>query len=233
LKHPWDGIIPEVDVLSFRKGPEFVDRPIDAGTKPALIIIDMTRAFVDSAYPTGWSETGYPAAAANAKLLAAARRFGYPVFFTKGYASPDYKPAPGERGLWRGTGSGRQVNPDLPPGDVIVDEITPIEGEIVINKGGKPSGFFGTPLTSLLIMAKVDTCIITGMTTSGCVRSTVLDAFQNNFSTIIPHEACADRSQVSHAVSLFDMHMKYSDVASVDATIAYMESVAVKELALA
>ena len=76
MKHPWDGIIPEVDALSFRKGTDFIDRPISAGTKPALIIVDMTRAFVDSAYPSGWSETGYPAAAANARLLAAARRFG-------------------------------------------------------------------------------------------------------------------------------------------------------------
>ena len=236
MKHPWDGIIPEVDALSFRKGPDFIDRPISAGTKPALIIVDMTRAFVESAYPSGWSETGYPAAAANARLLAAARRFGYPVYFTKGYADPNYKAKPAERGMWKGSasGSGRMLaDPTLPAGDVIVDEIAPIEGETIINKGGKPSGFFGTPLSSQLTYEKVDTVIVTGMTTSGCVRATVCDAFQYNLNIIIPHEACADRSQVSHAVSLFDLHMKYADVATVDATIAYMESVAVKELALA
>ena len=108
---------------------------------------------------------------------------------------------------------------------MIVDEIAPVAGEVVIDKGSKPSGFFGTQLASLLIYEGVDTCIVTGMTTSGCVRATVLDAFQYNFNVVIPHEACADRSQLSHAVSLYDMHMKYADVVSVDETIAYVRAV--------
>lgn len=231
MSHPWDGLIPEVDVLSFRKDAEFVDRPISAGTKPALVIIDMTRAFVDSAYPTGWSETGYPAAAANAKLLAAAREAGFPVYFTKAYPYVDYLPSPSQRGMWK-MGKRMAADPSLPPGDVIVDEITPLSTEIVVDKGSKPSGFFGTPLASMLIYEKVDTVIVTGMTTSGCVRATVLDAFQYNYNVIVPHDACADRSQVSHAVSLFDLHMKYADVASTDAVVEWMASVAGKVPAL-
>jgi nicotinamidase-related amidase len=66
------------------------------------------------------------------------------------------------------------------------------------------------------------------MTTSGCVRATVLDAFQHNFNVIVPQECCADRSQVSHAVSLFDLHMKYADVVSTDKAIDYVASVAGK-----
>ncbi len=231
MTHPWTGIVPDADVLSFRKDAEFVDRPITAGTKPALVIIDMTRAFVDSAYPTGWSETGYPATAANKKLLEAARAAGIPVYFTKAYPYVDYLPSPAQRGMWK-MGKRAAADPSLPPGDVIVDDLTPLSTETVIDKGSKPSGFYGTPLLSYLTFEKVDTVIVTGMTTSGCVRATVLDAFQANYNVIVPHEACADRSQLSHAVNLFDMHMKYADVASTDATIEYLASVAGKVPAL-
>lgn len=224
---PWEGLIPTEDALSFKKDAEFVDRDISAGTKPALIIVDMTRAFVDGRYPTGWTETGVPAATANAKLLAAAREAGIPVYFTKGYPYADYVPTPAQRGRWK-MGGRQTPDPSLAPGDVIVDEIAPIAGEVIIDKGSKPSGFFGTPLSSLLTYDAIDTCIVTGMTTSGCVRATVLDAFQYNYNVIIPHEACADRSQVSHKVSLFDLHMKYADVVSVDETIAYMQMVSGK-----
>ena len=112
------------------------------------------------------------------------------------------------------------------PGDVIVDDLAPRPGETVIHKQFKPSAFFGTPLASMLIAQRVDTTIVTGMTTSGCVRATVLDAFEHNFHAIVPHEACADRSQISHKVNLFDLHMKYADVVSVDETLDYLERIA-------
>ena len=107
-------------------------------------------------------------------------------------------------------------------GDVIVDELTPAEGELIIYKAGRPSGFSGTRLASYMIHAGADTAIVTGMTTSGCVRATVLDAFMSNFNVIIPFECAADRSQISHKVNLFDMHMKYADVISLDETIDYL-----------
>jgi nicotinamidase-related amidase len=224
--YPWEGIIPEEDIRAFR-GADGVARPIRAGTRPALIIVDMTRAFVDSRYPAGWSETGYPAVDANRRLLAAAREAGIPVYFTKQYPFPDHKPLPSARGRWK-SGTFNREDPSLPPGDVIVDELAPLPGETVIDKQQKPSGFFGTPLASLLIYEGVDTTIITGMTTSGCVRATVLDAFQYNFHVVIPFECVADRSQISHRVNLFDMHMKYADVASLDDTLAYLAAVTEK-----
>ncbi|GAB4241694.1 MAG: isochorismatase family protein [Elainellaceae cyanobacterium] len=219
--YPWQDVIPDVDLQSFCTGFDGADRPLEAGVKPALVIVDMTKAFVDSRYPTGWSETGYPAVAANRRLLNAARAAGIPIYFTKAYADPTYKPTPAQRGRWK-TGKRPTVDASLPPGDVIVDDLTPLPGEIVIDKHSKPSGFFGTPLASYLTYEGVDTTIITGMTTSGCVRATVLDAFQHNFNVIIPHECCADRSQISHKVSLFDMHMKYADVVSTDQAIDYV-----------
>jgi maleamate amidohydrolase len=222
---PWADLIPSRDVGSFGRGFDAESRPMSAGTRPALVVVDMTLAFVDSAYPTGHGDTGWPAVKANATLLAAARECGIPVFFTKAYADADHVVLPPERGRWKTQGS-PPVPAELPPGDVIVEELRPDPDEVVIHKGSRPSGFFGTPLVSHLIHAGADTVIVTGMTTSGCVRATVLDAFQYNFHVVVPHECAADRSQISHQVNLFDMHMKYADVVSLEETLGYLRSTA-------
>lgn len=223
--HPWDGLIPPDDVQSFAGGFDELHRQIDAGVRPALIVVDMTRAFVDSDYPTGWSPTGYPCVAANKQLLASARQIGIPIFFTKAYADPTYRPTLADRGRWKSR-TRKDADPSLPPADVIVEDLTPRADEIVITKGSKPSGFFGTPLASRLIYEGVDTVIVTGMTTSGCVRATVVDAFEHNFYVLVPHECVADRSQISHKVNLFDIHMKYADVVSLDEAQEYLQQVA-------
>lgn len=220
-RHPWSDVIPEEDLAAFHGGASTIERPLDVGSRPALVIVDMTRAFVDSAYSTGWSPTGLPAVAANKALLDAARAASVPVFFTKSFDDPQHTPSPAERGRWKPS-QGTKFDPSLPPGDVIVDELTPREGETVINKQLKPSAFSGTQLSSLLVFLGVDTVLVTGMTTSGCVRATVLDAFQSNLRVVVPHEACADRSQISHKVSLFDLHMKYADVVSLDSAVNYL-----------
>ena len=222
--HPWDDVIPAEDIASFAGGSAAIDRPLEAGERPALLIVDMTRHFVDSAYPTGWSPTGYPARDANVRLLDAARNVGIPIYFTKMHPDPEHAPTEAERGRWKASQT-RQPDPQLPPGDVIVDELAPRPGEVVIHKHFKPSGFFATPLASMLAGQQVDTVIVTGMTTSGCVRATALDAFEHDIYVVIPHEACADRSQISHKVNLFDLHMKYADVVSVDETIDYLQGV--------
>lgn len=219
---PWTDVIPEADLASFQREFADADRPLSAGRSPAVVVVDMTRAFVDSLYPTGWSETGGPALEANVRLLREARRAGIPVFYTKAYADPDHQRRPAERGRWKLNGSTAPLADGLPPGDVIPEEIAPTADDIVIDKGGKPSAFFGTPLASYLIHEGCDTVIVTGMVTSGCVRATVLDAFQYNFHVIVPYECSADRSQISHKVSLFDMHMKYADVVSLDETVGYL-----------
>ncbi|MGH9087597.1 MAG: isochorismatase family protein [Acidimicrobiales bacterium] len=224
IPKPWRDLIPNEDAEGFRDGFEHEDRPLTAGHRPAVVVVDMTRQFVDSAYPTGWSRTGRPAVVANRELLDAARATGIPVFFTKAHVDPNYVETPAERGRWKTSGR-RGVPEGTPPGDVIVDELAPIEGEVVIYKGYKPSAFYGTSLTSLLIYAGVDTVIVTGMTTSGCVRATVLDAFMNNLNVVVPYECVADRSQVSHKVNLFDMHMKYADVIRLTETLDYLVTV--------
>lgn len=211
---PWDDVIPAADKAVFARGEVAGSRAKDVGDRPALIIVDMTLEFVDSAYPTGWSETGYPAAESLSRLLSAARSAGLPVFFTKGWPASEPPQTPGELGLWKHGSADALPNSGTASGDVIVPQLAPEPGEVIINKGSKASAFFGTSLASLLTYLRVDTTIVAGMTTSGCVRATVLDAFQHNYRVLIPYECCADRSQLSHKVSLFDLHMKYADVVS-------------------
>jgi maleamate amidohydrolase len=222
MSFPWDGVIPDADIASFAGGHGTIERPLRVGERPALLIVDMTYNFVDSRYPTGWSPTGEPAVAANAQLLRHARMSGTPVIFSKMFEDPEHEATAGEGGRWKPSQSAA-ADPTLPPGDVIVPDLDPQRGELVLAKGFKPSAFFGTTLASWLIYEHVDTLIITGMSTSGCVRATALDAFQYNFHVVVPHEACADRSQISHQVTLFDLHMKYADVAPVRQVCDYLD----------
>jgi maleamate amidohydrolase len=224
---PWNGVIPDDDLAVFATGHLPEDRPITAGERPALLIVDMTLEFVDSGSPVGFSDTGYPAVEQNKRLLDAWRERSLPVYFSNIFPSPDYPGTRAEYGLWKSP----DADPSPRPGDVIVDALAPREGEIVIHKGGKPSAFFGTPLASLLVVERVDTVVVTGMSTSGCVNATVIDAFSNNYRVIVPFEACADRSQISHAVGLFDMHMKYADVVSVDETLEWLAGLPQREAA--
>lgn len=222
-ERPWHGMIPQADRDSFRDARRLEDRGLAAGNHPSLIIVDMVRGCVDDAYPIGWSRTGLPAVRANERLLSVARDLKIPIFFTKDWPQVEPSLTAAERGLWKGGGG----VPDkrLPSGDVIVESLTPREGEIVITKGSKPSGFFGTPLASYLTYFGVDTTIITGMLTSVCVRSTAVDAFQHNYRVVIPYECVADHSQISHRVSLFDLHMKHADVTSLEETLGYLREV--------
>jgi nicotinamidase-related amidase len=224
---PWADVISAEDLAGFRADQDPAHRPMTAGSRPAVLVVDMTLAFVDSAYRTGHSPTGWPAVTTNATLLAAARARGLPVFFTDGFADPDHLMRPLERGKWKGTTpAGPPSEPAPFPGDSIVADLAPRADEIVIHKGMRPSAFFGTPLVSYLINARVDTVIVTGMSTSGCVRASVLDAFQYDFHVVVPFDCVADRSQLSHKVSLFDLHMKYADVVSLTETLTYLDSVA-------
>jgi len=88
----------------------------------------------------------------------------------------------------------------------------------------KPSGFFGTNMASYLTLLGCDSVIVTGTTTSGCVRATVLDAFSLNYRIALPEEACFDRSQASHAINLCDMNAKYADVVKTSEILAFLDS---------
>ena len=213
----WDDVIPEAERQIYAKGRMGEGR-VGMGEKPAIIVVDMTYGFVDSAFPLGHSETGYPAAAAIRRLLDRARPLGVPVF----YSLAKQGTSACERGRWKGGGAAANPGMRDPKANTIAHEIAPQPGDVVIAKTW-PSVFFGTDLPSHLMYHRVDTLIVTGMVTSGCVRGTAIDAFSYNLRVIIPQECVADRGQTSHKVALFEIHMKYGDVLPLDTVIAELE----------
>jgi nicotinamidase-related amidase len=100
--------------------------------------------------------------------------------------------------------------------------LEPRPGEAVLNKLFA-SAFFGTPLASLLTAAGADTVIVTGASTSGCVRATAVDVMQHGFRLVVPREAVGDRNPAAHEASLYDIDAKYGDVVSVDEVVAYLD----------
>jgi nicotinamidase-related amidase len=157
------------------------------------------------------------------RLIDACHNKGVPVIYTTGTVRADGW----DKGSWAWKSS-RTSEDTTPapgsnrPGNEIIDEIAPEPRDIVIEKL-KPSGFSGTPMMAFLNDVGADSVIVTGTTTSGCVRATVIDAFSLNLHTTVVEEACFDRSQASHAINLCDMHAKYADVLSTDEALAFIE----------
>lgn len=212
----WDDVIPDSDKRMFRKARMGGEGSF--GERPAVVVVDMSYGFVDSRYPLGNSEMGYPTANAIRSLLDTARLKNLPIFFTTGFSHSD----PSHKGRWK-SGGNDPAEDGLPDSNEIVEELSPLDSEVVIHKL-RPSAFFGTNLVNMLIFHKVDTLIVTGMTTSGCVRATVVDAFSYNYRVVVPIECSGDRAVVSHKVSLFDMQMKYAHVAPLADVLQRLET---------
>jgi nicotinamidase-related amidase len=196
-------VIPESDRALYEKSGW--GRRIGFGKKVAVLVVDMTRMFVEDSFPLGCSKTGRPAAQAISKLLDSAKQNGVPIIFTKPSSAKEFSIT------IQKIREEKLAALDVEGANEIVEPIMPSAGDIVIEKA-KPSGFIGTPLLGVLTYFNVDTIIVTGMVTSGCVRATVVDGFSYNFRVIIPIECVADRGDVPHNVNLFDMDMKYADV---------------------
>jgi len=202
------------------------------GSRPALVVIDVSYAFTGDVdepileamkkWRTSCGSAGWRAIPAIQELLESARRSRVPVFFSTGV---DPRPDGFDRGAW--SFKRTQSDDDRPKpvlkmrGNDIVEEVAPLPHEFVIEKL-KPSVFHGTPLLGYLVELGVDTLIACGTTTSGCVRATVLDAFNHNLRTAVVEEATFDRFESSHAMTLFDMDAKYADVVGVAAAVEYL-----------
>lgn len=191
------------------------------GQCPALLIIDVNYAFCgDCPEPIlesikRWSHScGAESWDAIAKIKPLAELFRakrMPVIYTTGVLRSDNWDAGGW--AWKNVRSAESAprpKMTLDP-NAIVPELAPQPQDIVVYKQ-KPSGFFGSNLLSYLNLLHCDSVIVTGTTTSGCVRATVLDAFSYNLRVTVAEEGCFDRSEASHALSLCDMHAKYADV---------------------
>jgi maleamate amidohydrolase len=180
------------------------------GERAAIVVIDMCRYFTEAKYPYAAPEVGKSVAAAIADLLVEGRRAGLPVIYTTQGDEKPYTPASAGRFPDKIIPLDSSFASDSRPHE-IVEEVAPQPGDDVIIKP-KPSVFFGTQLTSMLIYHRVDTLIITGVATSGCVRASVDHAFALNYRVIVPLEAVGDRAQMPHEANLFDMDTATADV---------------------
>lgn len=225
LRRPWDHLISENEQKAYRAAG--FGRPTGFGKRPALLIIDVQyrtvgterRPFWEAIkeFPTSCGEIAWDAVGNIARLLAVFRKNGWPVLYP--YVSPK-----------QGFDAGR-LSDKVPAimgiaakGYEFVAEVAPTEKDILVPKK-HPSAFFGTPLASYLINTGADTLVVTGCSTSGCVRGTVVDGFAYNFRVMVPQDAVFDRSEVSHAVNLFDMSEKYADVMPTENMLTALKSI--------
>lgn len=195
------------------------------GEKPALLLIDIYYSVLGfkrepifesmKTWPSSTGLEGWAAVDKTAELLAVARENGVPVVHVKGLQN-GMKPW-----VHRHRGPSK-LSPEMQKkGTEIVEEVKPIAGEVVIEKTA-PSGFQGTPLMFHLNSLGVDTLIVCGETTSGCVRATVVDGATARFRMGVVADCVFDRTEASHYMNLYDMHQKYSDVVSLEMAKGYL-----------
>ena len=191
---------------------------IGFGERPALLVVDMARAFCDPSFRVGADQT--PAVEAIAELLPPARERGVPVYYT----TVAYLPSGVDGGTFvRKIPALRDLLVDDPAATEIDARIAPVEGEVVLVKK-YPSAFFHTHLLSMLIGDRVDTVIVTGCSTSGCIRATVVDAVSYGYRVAVPEEAVSDRWPEPHAANLFDIDAKYGDVVPLAEALGYLRA---------
>lgn len=201
------------------------------GKRPAVLVIDVCYGLVgDKREPIldmikRWSnscgEEAWDALGPISATLDAARAKGLPVIYVTGR----YRKDRWDRGALMFKNA--RVAEFGQPGGIdpmeIVPQIAPQPTDILFYKQ-KPSAFFGTPLLSYLVLLGVDSLIVAGTSTSGCVRASVVDAFNHNYRVAVVGDACFDRGQASHAMSLFDMNAKYADVIDSGEAVAHIAS---------
>lgn len=215
IEHLWDDLLTEQDEQVISKGG-FDESGASAvwdsrgfGERPALLVIDVqtkntgpNEPIIDAidASPTAMGTLAWQALEHIQRLLAAARNTDVPVIYTRS-VPPAYDDP---------------THPDLD----IVEAIAPAEDDPVIDKA-YASPFNRTDIISLLTQQRIDTVVVTGGTTSGCVRATVVDAQSHGYSVVVPHECTFDRIDASHRVGLLDMWMKYAEVLDRDEVERY------------
>lgn len=205
------------------------------GRVPAVLVIDVTYGFVGKKglpileaikeHPNACGPAGWEAIPHIQTVLDAARRLGAPVFYTAGTT----RHVADNLGRWRD--KHRRTLERPPDTQVIVEEIGPADGGVLIEKT-KPSAFFGTPLTAILIDLGVDTVVVAGCTTSGCIRASVLDAFSYGFRVAVVEDGVFDRAELTNAVNLFDMDQKYANAMPAEQIAAYMDEIRAGRLGL-
>jgi maleamate amidohydrolase len=182
------------------------DSALGFGRNPAVIVVDFIRAYTEPGSPL-YAPAVVEAVKATMPLLEAARRKGIPVVYTRVL----YHPRGADGGLFvRKVPALRRMVEGEPLAE-IVPELPPKPDDVVLIKQ-YASAFFGTSLAAMLTARGIDTLVITGCSTSGCVRATAVDAMQYGFRPIVPRECVGDRHDGPHQANLFDINAKYGDV---------------------
>ncbi|MDE3100923.1 MAG: isochorismatase family protein [Chloroflexota bacterium] len=208
-RHCWDDVIDD----DTRRVYSAYERERWVGPRPAVLAVDLYNAVFEggprpvpelvAAYPSACGIDAWNAIGPLRQLLATARDAGLPVIYTTGETRSDAGVA--VRATRRG-GAAHGTHDYA-----FKEDLAPVEGDLVVRKQ-RASAFFGTPLVADLVQRGIDTVVVCGETTSGCVRASVVDAYSYGFHVVLAEECCFDRSALSHKVNLFDLHQKYADV---------------------
>ena len=193
------------------------DTAVGFGERPALLVIDFMRAYTEQESPF-FAAAVVDAVAETASLLRAARANGVPVLHTR----VEFHPSGIDGGLFvKKVPALRKLVAGEPLGE-FDPIVAPREDELVIVKN-YASSFFGTTLAATLTSLGIDTLILAGCSTSGCIRASAIDGIQHGFRVIVPRECVGDRHDEPHESNLFDINAKYGDVVSSGEVLAYME----------
>jgi maleamate amidohydrolase len=221
----WERVIPPEDLAVYSAAG--YGARTQPGSHPALIVIDVTWGFIGreplpilesiKRYPNSCGERGWATLGPIKSVTSKFREKGLPIFYTAGMSEDRAEHA----GRWRD----KHPRTLEQPGDAydVVDDILS-ESEGILVRKAKPSAFFGTPLIASLIDHGIDTLIVTGCTTSGCVRASVVDAFSFGLRVIVVEDGVFDRGEMTHAVNLFDMDQKYANVQTCEEVLRYVDA---------
>ena len=225
--HCWKDVV-SPDVLEIYRHYE---RKTFVGPSPALIAIDLYELAyqggarpvteVAKTYPSSCGEYAHAAIEPTRRLFAAARAAGLPAFYSTMDTRADSLPT-------KVTATKRRKVPVDPALYAIRADFKPQPGDVVITKQ-RASVFYGTPLAAHLTQLGIQTLIVCGESTSGCVRASAVDAHSHGFHVVLVEECCFDRSLLSHKVNLFDLHHKYADVMKLDEVVAHLGGLAVRK----
>jgi maleamate amidohydrolase len=215
----WDRFLTDQDKAHALRQPP-VERGI--GERPVLLMVDIYRnAFGDrrqplleaiETWPSSCGEAGWDALPRIRELLNVGRKLEIPVVHVTGLSElPSWR----EERLVDGRGADAELRARQ---FEIIEDVAPVDGEIVLRKAA-PSAFWGTPLAGLLHQLQADSLVVTGETTSGCIRATVVDACSFRYKVTVVEECVFDRTEAAHAINLFDIAHKYADVIGLSAAI--------------
>jgi maleamate amidohydrolase len=216
----WDRYLTERDRAVLAATSWAKRRPFGLGTAPAVLVVDLYYAalglprqdILDAVadWPSACGADGWAAVDRTAPVLDAARDAGAPVIY--------FHATPARYGRWNRKPGSALAPKSTVDANAIVAEVAPEPDDIVLEKIG-PSCFHGTPLDTILRAGGHDTLLVVGEATSGCVRSTVVDACSRGYRVGVVGDCCFDRFEASHWLSLFDLNQKYADVLTAEAAI--------------